>query len=234
MSPPVTTMREGITENSQIRTICQVGQRAGDAGCSPGGWHSEHGDDTPRYHSQARPAQSQATRGSIPAVQASQRAACALRDALAQQAHTGVQVTHGTRPHSQSSTRLSIPGMTRLARGRVTFSTESGTSLVVQWIRICLAMQGTWVQSLVLEGPTCCRATKPMAHNYWVSALEPGSCSSWDRVPQPPRPCTLEAVLSHRGASAMRSSRATTKESARSRTLEKAHVQQQRPSAKNK
>ena len=84
-------MREGITENSQIRTICQVGQRAGDAGCSPGGWHSEHGDDTPRYHSQARPAQSQATRGSIPAVQASQRAACALRDALAQQAHTGVR-----------------------------------------------------------------------------------------------------------------------------------------------
>ena len=55
VSPPVTTMREGITENSQIRTICQVGQRAGDAGCSPGGWHSEHGDDTPRYHSQARP-----------------------------------------------------------------------------------------------------------------------------------------------------------------------------------
>ena len=28
-----------------------------------------------------------------------------------------------------------------------------GASLVVQWLRICLAMQGTLVQSLVLEDP---------------------------------------------------------------------------------
>ena len=165
-SPPVTTIREGITENSQIRTICQGGQRAGDAGCSPGGWRSEHGDDTPRYHSQPRPARSQVTQGIIPAVQAAQRDACASRDAMAQQAHTGVQATHGTRPHNQSSTRLSIPGMTKLARGRMTFSRESGTSLVVQRIRICLAMQETWVQSLVLDDSTCHRATKPTGHNY--------------------------------------------------------------------
>ena len=33
------------------------------------------------------------------------------------------------------------------------------TSLVVQWLRIRLAMQGTWVQALVREDPTCCRAT---------------------------------------------------------------------------
>ena len=39
------------------------------------------------------------------------------------------------------------------------------TSLVVQWIRICLPMQGTQVQSLVWEDPTRCRATKPMCHN---------------------------------------------------------------------
>ena len=26
-----------------------------------------------------------------------------------------------------------------------------GTTLVVQWLRICLPMQGTWVQSLVRE-----------------------------------------------------------------------------------
>ena len=42
----------------------------------------------------------------------------------------------------------------------------TGTSLVAQWIRICLPMQGTWVQSLVWEDPTCRRATKPMRHNY--------------------------------------------------------------------
>ena len=40
------------------------------------------------------------------------------------------------------------------------------TSLVVQWLRICLPMQGTWVRSLVQEDPTCCGATKPVRHNY--------------------------------------------------------------------
>ena len=35
------------------------------------------------------------------------------------------------------------------------------TSLVVQWLRICLPMQGTWVQSLVQEDPPCQGATKP-------------------------------------------------------------------------
>ena len=39
-----------------------------------------------------------------------------------------------------------------------------GTSLVVQWLRICLLMQETWVRSLPLEDPTCCRGT--MHHNY--------------------------------------------------------------------
>ena len=41
-----------------------------------------------------------------------------------------------------------------------------GTSLVAQWLRICLPMQGTWVQALVWEDLTCCGATKPMRHNY--------------------------------------------------------------------
>ena len=38
---------------------------------------------------------------------------------------------------------------------------DRGTSLVVQWLRIHLPMQGTWVPSLVWEDPTCGRATKP-------------------------------------------------------------------------
>ena len=41
-----------------------------------------------------------------------------------------------------------------------------GTSLVAQWLRIHLPMQGTWVRSLLREDPTCRRATKPMSHNY--------------------------------------------------------------------
>ena len=48
-----------------------------------------------------------------------------------------------------------------------------GTSLVAQWLRICLLMQGTRVQALVWEDPTCCRATKPVHHNYWACALSP-------------------------------------------------------------
>ena len=43
---------------------------------------------------------------------------------------------------------------------------HSGTSLVVQWLRIHLPMQGTQVRSMVWEDPTCQRATKPMNHNY--------------------------------------------------------------------
>ena len=46
------------------------------------------------------------------------------------------------------------------------------TSLVAQWLRIRLPMQGTRVRSLVGEEPTC-GATKPVRHNYWVCALEP-------------------------------------------------------------
>ena len=45
-------------------------------------------------------------------------------------------------------------------------SQPGGTSLVAQWLRIRLPMQGTWVQSLVQEDPTCRVATKPMCHNY--------------------------------------------------------------------
>ena len=44
--------------------------------------------------------------------------------------------------------------------------TVYGASLVAQWLRICLPMQGTRVRALVWEDPTCRRATGPMHHNY--------------------------------------------------------------------
>ena len=52
--------------------------------------------------------------------------------------------------------------------------------LVVQWLRICLPMQGTSVQSLVREDSTCLGATKPSrAHPGAVAseAHEPGACA---------------------------------------------------------
>ena len=39
-------------------------------------------------------------------------------------------------------------------------------SLVAQWLRICLPVQGTRVRALVRKDPTCHRATTPMSHNY--------------------------------------------------------------------
>ena len=58
-----------------------------------------------------------------------------------------------------------------------------GTSLVAQWIRICLPMQGTQVQSLAWEDFTCHGETEPVCRNYWAHALEPGSRNYWDRAP---------------------------------------------------
>ena len=41
----------------------------------------------------------------------------------------------------------------------------TGTSLVVQWTGIRLPMQGTLIQALTREDPTCLRATKPAGPN---------------------------------------------------------------------
>ena len=49
---------------------------------------------------------------------------------------------------------------------------------MVQWLTICLPMQGTWVQSLVQEDPPCCGAIMPVCHNYHsLQALEPMLCN---------------------------------------------------------
>ena len=46
------------------------------------------------------------------------------------------------------------------------------TSLVAQWLRIHLLMQGTRVWSLVWEDPICHGATKPMSRNFWAHTLQ--------------------------------------------------------------
>ena len=62
---------------------------------------------------------------------------------------------------------------------------------MVQWLRICLPVQGTRVGSLVWEDPTCGRTTKPVCHNYWACALEPTCYNYWS-------PCTTTTELMHR------------------------------------
>ena len=59
------------------------------------------------------------------------------------------------------------------------YTSDWGASLVVQWLRIHLAMQGTQVRSLVLEDPRYQGATKPVCHNYWAHAPEPGRHTYW-------------------------------------------------------
>ena len=46
------------------------------------------------------------------------------------------------------------------------FKAGEGTSLVAQWLKIRLLMQGTWVRALAREDPTCRGAIKPMCHSY--------------------------------------------------------------------
>ena len=64
---------------------------------------------------------------------------------------------------------------------RVNRNHHDRASLVAQWLRVCLPMQGTRVRALVWEDPTCCGATGPMSHNYWACAS--GACA-----PQQERP----------------------------------------------
>ena len=63
-------------------------------------------------------------------------------------------------------------------------------------------MQGTGVQALVQEDPTCRKATNPVHQDYWACALEPASHNYWARMPQllspqatTTEPACLEPVL---------------------------------------
>ena len=55
-------------------------------------------------------------------------------------------------------------------------------SLVAQWLRICLLMQGTRVRALVWEDPTCRGATGPVSHNYRACAS--GACALQQERPR--------------------------------------------------
>ena len=55
-------------------------------------------------------------------------------------------------------------------------------SLVAQWLRVRLPMQGTRVRALVWEDPTCRGATGPMGHNYWACAS--GACALQQERPR--------------------------------------------------
>ena len=48
--------------------------------------------------------------------------------------------------------------------------------LWTQW-EASLPVQETWVWPLIWVDPTCCKAAKPLNHNYRACAVDPGNCS---------------------------------------------------------
>ena len=70
------------------------------------------------------------------------------------------------------------------AKRLTTENSSLGASLVAQWLRIHLPMQGTRVWALVQEDSTCRGATKPMCYNYWACAPEPTSHNYWAYAPR--------------------------------------------------
>ena len=87
------------------------------------------------------------------------------------------------------------------------------TSLVAQWLRVHLPMQGTRVQALVWEDPTCCRATKPVHHNHWATTTELLCRNYWAHVLQLLNPFPQSSCSPTREAIAMRSPLTTRKSS---------------------
>ena len=61
---------------------------------------------------------------------------------------------------------IKIPARPSLDLNKLILKITRRSSLVAQWLRIRLPMQGTRVRALVQEDPTCRRTTKPVRHNY--------------------------------------------------------------------
>ena len=60
-----------------------------------------------------------------------------------------------------------------LIQGSLHLENALKTSLVVQWLRVCLLMQGTWVRSLIQEDPTGHGETDPVGEPKHLRACAP-------------------------------------------------------------
>ena len=99
--------------------------------------------------------------------------------------------------HSGALRRVPLKSIAEYWSVQAGMKTKVRASLVVQWLRIRLPMQGTGVRALVREDPTCCGATKPVRHNYRACALEPASSNYWSLCAttteaRKPRACALQ------------------------------------------
>ena len=111
---------------------------------------------------------------------------------------------------------------------------HGGTSLVEQWTRIHLPMQGTQIWSLAQEDSTCCRATKPPVPQILSLHSRPHRLQQLGPRLQLLKPVRIEHISIAREATSMRSL-CTSKNSPHLPQVEKAPTQQWTPSkSKNK
>ena len=82
--------------------------------------------------------------------------------------------------------KMSILPKTIYRFNEILIKSPRRASLVAQWLRVCLPVQGTRVRALVWEDPAFGGATGPVSHNYWACAS--GACA-----PQQERPRWWEA-----------------------------------------
>ena len=102
---------------------------------------------------------------------------------------------------------------------------DLGTSLVVQWLRICLPVQRTWIW----EDSTCYRSSRPFHHSYWAHSWQllglcsrAPCCNCHAREPELPTPACPGARALPQENSPQREAHAPQLESSpRSQQLEK-------------
>ena len=81
--------------------------------------------------------------------------------------------------------------------GKYTFKMLWRASLVVQWLRIHFAMQGTLVQSLVQEDPTCLGAGEQAPVPQLLKPAHPRACALQQEGPLQSEACILQLESSN-------------------------------------
>ena len=89
-----------------------------------------------------------------------------MRDGISECLLSYVTFTKTLRGKIQSSPLLQKSKPRHKKVKELTQEHTARTSLVAQWLRIHMPMQGTRVRALVREDPTCRGATKPVRHIY--------------------------------------------------------------------
>lgn len=132
----------------------------------------------------------------------SQEKAVLMEEELPLNSHTG------KRPHKPQTAHISLrkTSTSRFWDNGIYFERDYKivlrASLVVLWLEIHHAMQGTLVWSLVWEDSTCWGQAKPMQHDNWAWALRAGATVTEQWAWAAEAPCALEPTLleSHHGS----------------------------------